>query len=310
MAHPVHVIGPIPNIGARRVAWDRTGTLAITLADDDRLIGLSTDHEVWDQPSNGTHDLTWNPRARLLTVIGETLLVDASGVARASREGGRLALSPSGDLLSIHRAGRVVDIVDWRGSLHYTTNSPCVAWHPFSDEAAVVTADGVLLVTADGSDPIIADDGERSELTVCWSPGGEHLAVWGSYGQFDVHARDGTLISTFPAHLGDPNLAADLGTTLLVTAGGDGHMIIYDLIRSAVHARIEIGEPLSRVRLDPTEQFVVTVTAPGEVAVWDATSARRVGPSRPAIAVGWHPSTATLACCDGSAMWLELYDRH
>lgn len=309
MADTSHVVGPIPNIGARRVAWDRTGALAITLADDDRLIGLSADEDVWEQPCNGTHELTWDPRARLLIVIGDTLLVDASGVARATRDGSVLALSPSDELLSIHRAGQIVDIIDWRGSLQYTTNSPCVEWHPFSDTAAVVTDDGIQLVTAHGTEAVIADDGERSNLKVCWSPGGEHLAVWGSYGQFDVHGRDGALISSFPAHLGDPNVAADLGTTVLVTAGGDGHMIVYDLIRSAVHTSIEIGQPPSSVRLDPTERFIVA-TAGGEVVVCDANSSRRVGPSRPAIAVDWHPSTATLACCDGAAIWLEVFDRH
>jgi hypothetical protein len=306
-AAAVRVIGPIPEIGARRVTWDRTGAMAITLTADNRLIGLSAESDVWERACTGTHELKWAPGAALLTVLGESLLVDAGGAARAAPDGGRLALSHSGELLSIHHESGVVDIIDRSGLLRSTANGSSVAWSPCRDEALVVDEDGVQLMTASSRQLLVPDNGERADLSACWSPAGEHLAVWGSYGQFDLHARDGTLLSSFPAHLRDPNLAADLGATLMATAGADGHVVVYDLVRSAVAARLDVAEIPTRVALDPTQQYVLTIDTARSVQVWDVETARRVGPARPTTFAVWHPSNSTLACCDGEAMWLEVY---
>lgn len=308
MADGPRLIGPLPGVGARRVSWDCAGQFAITLSDDNRLLGLSPDGDVWDQPCTGSRQLVWDPAAQLLTVLGELILADTNGLARVHDGGGRLALSPSKQLLSAHINGRVVDIIDHGGSVVTTTPGTCARWNPVSDELAVADDEGVhLLGGTVGSRLVVEDDGERGELEVAWSPGGQYLVVWGSYGSFDVCDTTGSILSAYPAHLRDPNLTAALGTTLLATSGGDGRVVVYDLTRSATHGSLDLGDMATRLELDPTDRFLAITTGSGAITVWDVEANAQVGPLRTPTIATWHPSRPLLGCCDGTDMWLEAY---
>jgi hypothetical protein len=278
--------------------------MAITLTDARRLVGISPDERGWDAAARGTHELTWDPDAPLLTVVGGSILVDATGTARAHARGADLELASTGRLLAAHGDG-VVEVYEPTGAVVRREPAARVQWRPATEELLFADADRVRRVAADAVDLVV--DGERGELLVAASPAGTLFAVHGQTGPFDVVDETGQRLGSFPAH-DRRNLTATIGATLLATAGADGRVVLYDIVRFGSHLVLDLDALAVRLEFDPTERFLAVTTANDGIHVFDAQAGERVGPTASAAWARWNPSVSCVVCCGGGAMWLEDYD--
>lgn len=307
MAARADLIGPLPGLRARRVAWDRVGRFAVTLAGDGRLVGLSADEDVWAVPAVEASGLSWPPASERLVVVGARVLADHHGRVRVHPGGGDLWLSPSGAHLAAHVDDTWVEVYEPSGAVVTRTEASVVAWRPGHEELACVDADGVRRFGPAIDRRVVVDDGESGPLLASWSPGGEWLLVHGAHGPFRVLDGEGRAVVAFPPHERDPNLAAVLGSTVLVTTGGDGRLRLHDLVRGALHAAAATPDLVVAAALSADERWMTVRTAGGAVVVRSCEDASVVGPARAATYARWHPYDPVLACCDGDALWLERY---
>jgi hypothetical protein len=130
------------------------------------------------------------------------------------------------------------------------------------------------------------------------------MVVWGQYGPFDVRSDAGALECSFPSHVGNANLAAALGTTMLVTSGDDRRLVISDVVRGATHATMQTPGPVVRIDLDPTDHLAIAELLDRRMMIIDIESAVVVDTGRTITHARWSPHGRTLACTDGEQMWL------
>ncbi len=147
----------------------------------------------------------------------------------------------------------------------------------------------------------------RGPLFARWSPAGAAMVVWGRYGTHDVHDEEGGRLLAFPAPA-TSNLVATIGAAVLVTAGDDGWLVVNDLVRGAAHGNLEIGAPVVRLDIDPTDRFAAATTLDDEVHVVALDALEPVPLHAPARIARWSSVGTALACCDGNDLWLEVWD--
>jgi hypothetical protein len=297
----------VPGLRARRVAWDRAGRFAVTLAGDGRLVGVSAQEEVWSVAAVEAAGLSWPAASPRLVVVGAKVLADDTGRVRLHPGGADLALSSSGAHLAAHVGGAVVEVYEPSGTLVGARAATSTAWRPGHEEVACVDGDEVRRFGPGIDRGIVLDDQESGPLLAAWSPGGEALLVHGAYGSFRIVDPEGAVLAAFPAHERDPNLAAAIGSTVLVTAGADRRLCVYDLVRGGLHCAAETPDLVMAAALSADERFVVLRSPAGEVSVRSTEDGSMVGRTRRASYARWHPDVPVLACCDGDALWLEVY---
>lgn len=194
--------------------------------------------------------------------------------------------------------------------------------------AVDVSADGKTVITGSGDQTvklwdattgkIIGSVSERSPVScVAFSIEGQAFAVGTSRTDVYLYAvNDRRKLATLSEHswslnalvfFRGPIAGTDSAVAQMVSAGGDGAAVLWDMSTRTPRKTLHIGPPVQSLALTPDGSRLLTGAEDGSMAIWDVTTGQLVGALQTrgldrevrAVAIAPDGKRAVTACRDG-----------